>query len=185
MAVWSWLRIVRASQISLGESRFPPLACPNRFSDSGPALILAQSCSLPEHVQNRRQKGRVLGSGPHCSVDMTHWILRQSGGPQNDTRAAIGMCGGFQHVVVEYTRNVIGIEDADHPETNPAAARLAVTALACSLAGKEHLVRLVAGSRAQALFHGGGPRALLLQLRAQSRLSVCTGRAWSRGCRHG
>src|SRR4051812_17876619 len=29
----------------------------------------------------------------------------------------IGTCGGFQHVVLEYARNVMGLEDAEHQET--------------------------------------------------------------------
>ena len=64
----------------------------------------------------------------------------------------IGTCGGFQHVVVESARNVLGIADADHAETNPGAAHLAVTPLACSLDGQRHPVRLVPGSRAGAIY---------------------------------
>ena len=64
----------------------------------------------------------------------------------------LGTCGGFQHVVVEYARHVVGIADADHEETNPAGPRLAVTALACSLAGQDHPVNLIAGTRASAVY---------------------------------
>jgi len=64
----------------------------------------------------------------------------------------VGTCGGFQHVVVELARNVLGIEDADHAETNPGAEHLAVTPLACSLEGQSHPVRLVPGSRAAAIY---------------------------------
>lgn len=64
----------------------------------------------------------------------------------------LGTCGGFQHVVVEFMRDVLGLADADHEETNPAAPRLAVTTLACSLAGQDHPVTLIAGTRAAALY---------------------------------
>jgi CTP synthase (UTP-ammonia lyase) len=64
----------------------------------------------------------------------------------------LGTCGGFQHMVVEFARNVLGIRDADHAETNPAAPRLAITPLSCSLAGQTHPVRFLAGSRAAALY---------------------------------
>ena len=60
----------------------------------------------------------------------------------------LGTCGGFQHIVVEFVRDVLGIADADHAETNPAAPRLAITPLSCSLAGQDHPVRLLPGSRA-------------------------------------
>lgn len=58
----------------------------------------------------------------------------------------IGTCGGFQHVVLEHVRNVLGVRDADHEETNPDADTLAVTQLACSLVGEDHAVSLVDGS---------------------------------------
>ncbi len=59
----------------------------------------------------------------------------------------LGTCGGFQHVVVEFVRNVLAVPDAEHEETSPGAPRLAVTALSCSLAGQDHPVRLVPGTR--------------------------------------
>ena len=48
----------------------------------------------------------------------------------------LGTCGGFQHLVLEYARNVLGVGDADHAETNPYASRLFITQLSCSLKGK-------------------------------------------------
>jgi CTP synthase (UTP-ammonia lyase) len=55
-------------------------------------------------------------------------------------------------VIVEIARHVLGIEDADHAETNPGAPRLAVTPLACGLVGQSHPVRIVAGTRVAALY---------------------------------
>lgn len=48
----------------------------------------------------------------------------------------LGTCGGFQHVVLEYARNVLGLEDAEHAEYNPNASRLFITPFPCSLAGQ-------------------------------------------------
>lgn len=64
----------------------------------------------------------------------------------------LGTCGGFQHMVVEFARNVLGQADADHAETSPGAPRLAVTPLTCSLAGQSHPVRVVPGTRAAQLY---------------------------------
>jgi CTP synthase (UTP-ammonia lyase) len=64
----------------------------------------------------------------------------------------VGMCGGFQHIVVEFVRNVVGEADADHAETAPDAERLAVTPLTCSLAGTDAEVVLTPGSRVAALY---------------------------------
>jgi CTP synthase (UTP-ammonia lyase) len=45
----------------------------------------------------------------------------------------LGTCGGFQHALVEYARNVLGLANADHAETNPNAALPVVSRLTCSL----------------------------------------------------
>jgi CTP synthase (UTP-ammonia lyase) len=59
----------------------------------------------------------------------------------------LGTCGGFQHMVIEFARNVLGIQDAQHAEYDPYASRLVVAPLTCSLAGRTMSVRLVPGSR--------------------------------------
>jgi CTP synthase (UTP-ammonia lyase) len=55
-------------------------------------------------------------------------------------------------VLVEYARNVLGAERAEHAETSPEADDLVVTALSCSLWGQEHPVTLVPGTRAAELY---------------------------------
>jgi CTP synthase (UTP-ammonia lyase) len=55
-------------------------------------------------------------------------------------------------VLVEYARNVLGAEGADHAETSPDAADLVVTPLSCSLWGQEHPVVLVPGPRTAGLY---------------------------------
>jgi CTP synthase (UTP-ammonia lyase) len=59
----------------------------------------------------------------------------------------MGTCGGFQHAVVEYARNVLGWIDADHAETSPDAARPVVVPLSCALVEVRDAVHLRAGSR--------------------------------------
>ena len=38
----------------------------------------------------------------------------------------LGTCGGFQHVVIEFARNVAGIPDAAHAEYDPTTSRLLI-----------------------------------------------------------
>ena len=45
----------------------------------------------------------------------------------------LGTCGGFQHAVLEYARNVLGWDDADHAELSPDSSRAVVAPLQCSL----------------------------------------------------
>jgi CTP synthase (UTP-ammonia lyase) len=75
------------------------------------------------------------------------WIA--PGGPYNDVNAAldiiqyarmnnkptIGTCGGFQHMVLEYARNVMGIKDAAHAEYDSDAPHLVISPLSCNLKG--------------------------------------------------
>jgi CTP synthase (UTP-ammonia lyase) len=65
---------------------------------------------------------------------------------------ALGTCGGCQHMIIEYARNVLGFEDAHHAEYDPYQSRLFVTELSCSLAGKTMPVRLEPASRAAPLY---------------------------------
>jgi CTP synthase (UTP-ammonia lyase) len=59
----------------------------------------------------------------------------------------LGTCGGFQHIIVEFGRSVMGLRDAGHEETDPEADCLIVTALTCAPAGQSMPVRLDSGSR--------------------------------------
>jgi len=61
----------------------------------------------------------------------------------------LGTCGGFQHLIIEFARNVAGIPDAAHAEYDPTASRLLINGLACSLVGQIMDVRLIEGSLAQ------------------------------------
>src|SRR6185295_13917385 len=55
----------------------------------------------------------------------------------------IGTCGGFQHMILEYARNVMGFTEASHAESDPYASCLFITPLSCSLVGKTMEVTLM------------------------------------------
>ncbi len=69
-------------------------------------------------------------------------------------RPFLGTCGGFQHSLIEYARNVCHVNDADHAETASNNVPLIVTPLSCSLVQKTGLVSFVPGSRLHAIFQG-------------------------------
>jgi len=62
-------------------------------------------------------------------------------------RPFLGTCGGFQHAVIEYARDVLGWADAEHAETAPDAARAVISALECALVETQGAVHFAAGSR--------------------------------------
>ncbi|VTM88081.1 CTP synthase [Raoultella ornithinolytica] len=47
----------------------------------------------------------------------------------------LGTCGGFQHAIIEYARNVMGWQDAAHAETDT-EGRMVIAPLSCSLVEK-------------------------------------------------
>lgn len=61
-------------------------------------------------------------------------------------RPFLGTCGGFQHAVLEYARNVLGWADAEHGETAPEAARAVISPLTCALVEAIDQIQLVEGS---------------------------------------
>ena len=60
----------------------------------------------------------------------------------------LGTCGGFQHLVVEYARNVLGVRDAEHAESSPDATTQVITPLTCSLFGQRMNVEVRPGTKA-------------------------------------
>jgi CTP synthase (UTP-ammonia lyase) len=58
----------------------------------------------------------------------------------------LGTCGGFQHALIEYARNVQGWVDADHAEMNPDALLPLIVPLRCSLFDRQAELILAEGS---------------------------------------
>ena len=54
-----------------------------------------------------------------------------------------GTCGGFQHMIIEFARNVLQIQDAEHAEYNPYASQLIVTPLSCDLKGEPLEIEII------------------------------------------
>ncbi|MGW1614391.1 CTP synthase C-terminal region-related (seleno)protein [Streptomyces sp. NPDC002285] len=63
----------------------------------------------------------------------------------------LGTCGGFQHALLEYAREVCGLSRVAHAENDPDADDFLIEPLACSLVGHEAVVRVESGSLAQSV----------------------------------
>jgi CTP synthase (UTP-ammonia lyase) len=59
----------------------------------------------------------------------------------------LGTCGGFQHALIEYARNVLGWADAENAETVPNAQRAVITPLSCALVEAADSIELIPGSK--------------------------------------
>jgi CTP synthase (UTP-ammonia lyase) len=62
-------------------------------------------------------------------------------------RPFLGTCGGFQHALLEYARNVCGMPEAEHAETDPDAPVRLIAPLACSLVERTDEILLAEGGQ--------------------------------------
>jgi CTP synthase (UTP-ammonia lyase) len=63
----------------------------------------------------------------------------------------LGTCGGFQYSLVEFARNVAGVAEVAHEESDPGARDPVVGLLGCSLVGARREVTAVPGTRLAAI----------------------------------
>ncbi|ANE45938.1 hypothetical protein SY83_06125 [Paenibacillus swuensis] len=64
----------------------------------------------------------------------------------------LGTCGGFQHMIIEFARNALGLHEADHAEENPDASVLLVAPLTCSVSEKTQKFRLAPDSKVATVY---------------------------------
>lgn len=69
-------------------------------------------------------------------------------------RPFLGTCGGFQHALLDYARDVWQMRDAAHAELDPHAANPLVARLSCSLVEVSGEIRLTPGTRLAAIYGG-------------------------------
>lgn len=67
-------------------------------------------------------------------------------------RPFLGTCGGFQHALLEYAKNVLGMANATHAELHPSAPGPLIAPLACPLVEQVEAVSVAAGSRLAAAY---------------------------------
>ena len=89
-------------------------------------------------------------ASPYSSMEGALRAIRFA---RENGRPFLGTCGGFQHAIVEYARNVLGWADAEHAEVTPNAVRPVITPLTCALVEATDTVHFLPGSRI-ASFYG-------------------------------
>ena len=67
-------------------------------------------------------------------------------------RPFLGTCGGFQHALIEFARNVLKLAEADHAESNPNGPLLVVSRLSCSLVEQSRIITFAPHSRLREVF---------------------------------
>jgi CTP synthase (UTP-ammonia lyase) len=86
-----------------------------------------------EHIISAYNGFWIAPGSPYKSMTGALKIIQYT---RENKIPTIGTCGGFQHMVIEFARNVLGITDAEHAEYDPYSSKLVVNPLSCSLAGQ-------------------------------------------------
>ncbi|WAR46079.1 CTP synthase C-terminal region-related (seleno)protein [Methylomonas rapida] len=103
-----------------------------------------------DHTLFERYAGIWIAPGsPYKDMDKTLSAIRHA---RENNIPCFGTCGGFQHMIIEYARNVLGFKDAQHAEYDPYASTLFISQLACSLAGRALPLTLEADSRVAEIY---------------------------------
>lgn len=94
----------------------------------------------------------VTPGSPYANED---GVLRAISAGRTAQIPVLGTCGGFQHMLLEFARNVVGL-DVHHGESAPDAVRQLITPLTCSLKGEEGTFDVLADTFAAEIM-GAGP----------------------------
>lgn len=126
-----------------------PLALPLAAQAAGVALTLEWLTT--DEIRSEKDLTRFDGlwcvpGSPYLNMDGALLGIRYA---RENHIPFLGTCGGFQHAVIEYARNVLGWVDAEHAETSPEATRPVISLLECSLVEVTGAVQLRPGSRIQ------------------------------------
>jgi len=65
----------------------------------------------------------------------------------------LGTCGGYQHAILEFARNVLNLTQADHAEVNPDTDFPLISQLVCSMIGENGKIFLLENSKIQAVYN--------------------------------
>ena len=135
---------------------FPPHAYTNAAIEHSRALLNEDIDATWISTKNINQQlfedfsGVWIAPGsPYRNLEKTLWAIRHA---RENKVPGLSTCGGFQHIVIEYARNVLGFEDAQHAEYDPYASRLFISQLACSLAGRQMQLNFAPGSQVAGIY---------------------------------
>ena len=110
-----------------------------------PCWVGTADLARPDALKRLAESSGVwIGPGsPYASMEGALAAIRMA---RERGIPLLGTCGGFQHIILEYAREVLGFADAEHEESAPNASRLFISRLGCSLAGRSMSIALEPGS---------------------------------------
>ncbi|MFX1258691.1 MAG: CTP synthase [Promethearchaeota archaeon] len=104
---------------------------------------------ITEKIFSRFDGFLIAPGSPYNSMENVIDVIQYA---RENNKPCLGMCGGFQHMIIEYARNVLGFKNAQHEEYNQNSLELFITKLLCSLKGRNMEINLVPGSKVASLY---------------------------------
>lgn len=102
--------------------------------------------AIPQHTRELSAAHGiwVTPGSPYRSMEAVLGTIRRA---REQRLPYLGTCGGFQHALIEFARNALGMTGVEHEESNPAADALLISRLACPLRGTKGMIRLTPDSQ--------------------------------------
>ena len=95
-----------------------------------PVWVSTESITAPEAQLRTFDGFWCVPASPYASMEGALKAIRYA---RESGRPFLGTCGGFQHALIEYARNVCGLVEAEHAEIKPDSSCLLVVPLTCPL----------------------------------------------------
>ncbi|HTV10633.1 MAG TPA: hypothetical protein VME20_02120 [Acidimicrobiales bacterium] len=94
----------------------------------------------------------VIPGSPYQSMEGALYAIEAA---RTSQTPLFGTCGGFQHILVEFARNVCGLGNVAHAEVDPSATEQLIVPLHCSLLGEEAAIVVEPGTKAAEIMGAG------------------------------
>lgn len=110
------------------------------------------TATLGPGIESDLEKFDALWCVPASPYASMEGALRAISFARESGRPFLGTCGGFQHALIEYARNVLDLSDADHAESSPGAAFPLISPLFCALREASGSITLKEGSLIRGIY---------------------------------
>jgi CTP synthase (UTP-ammonia lyase) len=110
------------------------------------------TAALPPAIDEELGLYDALWCGPAGPYENMDGALRAIRYARENRVPFLGTCAGFQHAAIEYARNVLGLVDADHAESNPQAPVAVIAPLSNPWIERTGAVVLDPASRAASFY---------------------------------
>lgn len=105
-----------------------------------------QTCDIKQEISSQFSNFDAVWIVPASPYENTQGVLDALFYIRTHNIPFLGTCGGYQHALIEYAKNVLSIDDADHAETNPNAINPIIMPLSCSLIEKPEKITVIKDS---------------------------------------